>query len=193
MSLRHNGQVAAAAAAEQEALAAAGAQSYLGFHLQRVDGLLHDDRQRRRLVEAAGTAAAARAAFVAVAGVDIDPSWALGHRKDVDAIRGGDPRHAASESSHAKLLRSRLAGLRSHAAGGESLPLVLDDAFRELAREDRPALLELLVERSHEQQIIFLTDDEEIATWARLEALAGEIAIVEPVASNENRRAGVAA
>ena len=49
------------------------------------------------------------------------------------------------------------------------------------------------VERSREHQIIFLTDDEEIATWARVEALAGEMAVVEPVATNTNRRAGVAA
>lgn len=85
-----------------------------------------------------------------------------------------------------------LEGLRSSAAGGESLPMVLDDSFREIAREDRPALLELLVERSREQQIIFLTDDEDIATWARLESLAGDMAIVEPVATNSNRKAGIA-
>ena len=70
--------------------------------------------------------------------------------------------------------------------------MVLDDSFREIAREDRPALLELLVERSREQQIIFLTDDEDIATWARLESLAGDMAIVEPVATNSNRKAGIA-
>lgn len=192
LSLRHNDRVGEAEAAEQEALAAAGAQSYLGFHLQRVDGLLADDLQRRRLVEAAGTAEAARAAFVAAAGVDIEPSWALGHRKDVDAIREGH-RALIGGSSHAKLLRSRLHGLRAPAAGGETLPLVLDDAFRDLEREDRPALLELLVQASADQQIVFLTDDEEIATWARLEALAGELAVVEPVATNANRRAGVAA
>ncbi len=191
LSLRHNGRVEAAEVAEVAALNAAGAQSYLGFHLQRVDGLLADDRQRRRLMEAAEAATQAKAAFVAILGVDLDASWALRHRRDVDVLRAGG--RAQVESSHAKLLRSRLEGLRREATGGECLPLVLDDAFREIAREDRPALLELLVERSREQQIIFLTDDEEIATWARVEALAGEMAVVEPVATNTNRRAGVAA
>ena len=100
---------------------------------------------------------------------------------------------STSSSSNAKLLRNRLEQLRSSAAGGESLPMVLDDSFREIAREDRPALLELLVERSREQQIIFLTDDEEIATWAKLEALAGDMAVVEPIATNSNRKAGIAA
>jgi hypothetical protein len=29
-------------------------------------------------------------------------------------------------------------------------------------------------------QVMLLTDDEAIASWARLEALAGELALVEP-------------
>jgi hypothetical protein len=194
MSLRHNVRLETAEAAEKSALEAAGAQSYLGFHLQRVDGLLDDDRQRRRLMQAADTAKQARAAFVTMVGLDIEPSWAVDHRSDVEALRAGHRGELnGRESSHAKLLRSRLEGLRSSAAGGESLPMVLDDSFREIAREDRPALLELLVERSREQQIIFLTDDEEIATWARLESLAGDMAVVEPVATNSNRKAGIAA
>ncbi|MSX87115.1 MAG: hypothetical protein F2754_06985, partial [Actinobacteria bacterium] len=183
MSLRHNGRLEGAEAAETAALEAAGAQSYLGFHLQRVDGLLSDDRQRRRLMHAADIAKQARQSFATMVGLDIEPSWAVDHRGDVEARRAGHRGEISGrESSHAKLLRGRLEGLRSSAAGGESLPMVLDDSFREIAREDRPALLELLVERSREQQIIFLTDDEDIATWARLESLAGDMAIVEPVA-----------
>ena len=193
MSLRHNGRLEGAEAAETAALEAAGAQSYLGFHLQRVDGLLSDDRQRRRLMHAADIAKQARQSFATMVGLDIEPSWAVDHRGDVEARRAGHRGEISGrESSHAKLLRGRLEGLRSSAAGGESLPMVLDDSFREIAREDRPALLELLVERSREQQIIFLTDDEDIATWARLESLAGDMAIVEPVATNSNRKAGIA-
>jgi len=193
MSLRHNGRLEGAEAAETAALEAAGAQSYLGFHLQRVDGLLSDDRQRRRLMHAADIAKQARQSFATMVGLDIEPSWAVDHQGDVEARRAGHRGEISGrESSHAKLLRGRLEGLRSSAAGGESLPMVLDDSFREIAREDRPALLELLVERSREQQIIFLTDDEDIATWARLESLAGDMAIVEPVATNSNRKAGIA-
>lgn len=192
LSLRHNARLAEAESAEQDALTKVGAQSYLGFHLQRVDGLLNDDKERRRLMQAADNATRTRAAFATLVGLDIDPSWALAHRNDVEATRRGHETDVSGrQSSHAKLLRSRLDGLRAGAAGGESLPLVLDDAFRDIAREDRPALLELLVERSSEQQIIFLTNDDEIATWARLEALAGDVAVVEPVATNANRRAGV--
>ena len=38
---------------ETKALKAAGAQSYLGFHLQRVNGLLASDQHRKRLMRAA--------------------------------------------------------------------------------------------------------------------------------------------
>jgi hypothetical protein len=193
LSLRSNGRLAKAEAAELEALSAAGAQSYLGFHLQRVDGLLADERQRRDLMKAADAAAQARGAFISLVGIDLDASWALSRRPVIEARRAGRHEGAAVESGYAKLLRTRLDALLSESIGGESLPLVLDDAFRDVAREDRPALLELLVERSHQQQIVFLSNDEEIATWARLEALAGELSVVEPVAANANRRTGVAA
>ena len=48
--------------AEEEALAAAGAQSYLGFHLQRVNGLLTSDQARKRLMQASEEHRAARSA-----------------------------------------------------------------------------------------------------------------------------------
>ncbi len=193
LSLRHNSRLAAAEVAEREALAAAGAQSYLGFHLQRVDGLLHDDQQRKRLMQAAAHADQARADFRALVGEDIEPDWAIARRQEIEACQFGDtPSTRSSVSGHLRLLAARLDKLGG-ATTGESLPLVLDEAFRDIERPDRPALLELLVERAARQQVVLLTEDEEIATWARLEALAGQVAVVEPVASNDLRRAEVAA
>ena len=43
-----------------------------------------------------------------------------------------------------------------------------------------PALLELLVRSSAHQQIILLTEDQSIASWARLESMTGTMALVEP-------------
>jgi hypothetical protein len=193
LSLRHNSRLASAEAAEKEALAAAGAQSYLGFHLQRIDGLLDDERQRKRLMQAAEHTAKARAAFSAIAGGEIEPDWAIAHRREVEARRAGAVHESTmATSGHTRLLASRLDVLRGAAAAGEGLPLVLDEAFRDIDRDDRPALLELLVERSAHQQVVLLTEDEEIATWARVEALAGQIAVVEPVATNAVRQAAVA-
>src|SRR4029078_5448101 len=39
--------------AEEEGLTEAGAQTYLGFHLQRVNGLLSSDANRKKLMAAA--------------------------------------------------------------------------------------------------------------------------------------------
>jgi hypothetical protein len=41
-------------------------------------------------------------------------------------------------------------------------------------------LLELLSSGAGSPQIIFLTEDEDVASWARLEALTGDVSIVEP-------------
>ena len=35
---------------------------------------------------------------------------------------------------------------------------------------------------SANQQVIYLTEDPDVASWARVEALTGQLAIVEPVA-----------
>ena len=44
----------------------------------------------------------------------------------------------------------------------------------------KPALLELLRRTAGTPQAILLTDDEDVASWARLEALAGELTVLEP-------------
>ena len=43
-----------------------------------------------------------------------------------------------------------------------------------------PELLELLMKASPDQQVIYLTDDPDVAEWARVEALTGAMSIVEP-------------
>ena len=44
----------------------------------------------------------------------------------------------------------------------------------------KPALLELLRRTAGTPQVILLTDDEDVASWARLEALTGELTVLEP-------------
>ena len=36
------------------------------------------------------------------------------------------------------------------------------------------------------QQVLFLTNDADVATWARAEAIAGNLALIEPTASAES-------
>jgi uncharacterized protein YhaN len=75
---------------------------------------------------------------------------------------------------------ARLVELRNLGSSGESFPLVLDDPFIDVDRSTKPALLELLNHTDNAPQMIFLTEDEDVASWARLEALTGVLSIVEP-------------
>lgn len=53
----------------------------------------------------------------------------------------------------------------------------------------KPFLLELLGRSAGEPQIVFLTGDEDVASWARLEALTGEVALIEPAPEHDEVRA----
>lgn len=189
--------------AEEEALAAAGAQSYLGFHLQRVNGMLSSEAARKRLMAAADEHRRAVAAWQRLAG-DVPVEWAVEHHEEVAAAArvhddvqahahmSADPHDIDDQTTDlAHVLVARLAELRRLGGAGESFPLLLDDPLAGLDRAAKPALLELLSHSSGSPQLIYLTEDEDVASWARLEALTGALAIVEPDAepSGVDRRA----
>jgi hypothetical protein len=189
---------------EADALKAAGAQSYLGFHLQRVNGLLASDQHRKRLIQAAEEHRESVAAWRGVAG-DVEVAWALEHRDAIDAAsrlrrqisaidaEGGEITVVEdADADLAQALMRRLAEVRAVGPGGESFPLILDDPLRELTAGQKPALLELLVRASTGQQLVYLTEDDAVAAWARLEALTGELTVLEPTAMTEQRSAPVA-
>jgi len=180
-------RVESASAAEAEALAAAGAQSYLGFHLQRVNGLLGSDAKRRRLLEASERHRDAQARWAVLAG-NVTVEWAMANRaevmaaaatrqrvENVDAAMGGDVVGAVSH-----VLGQRLAQLRKVGPGQESFPFVLDEPFGGLDEAVVPPLLELLLAQSANQQIMLFTSSPSIAAWARLEAMTGALEVIEP-------------
>ncbi|MDZ7679275.1 MAG: hypothetical protein U5K29_12075 [Acidimicrobiales bacterium] len=183
--------------AEEDALERAGASSYLGFHLQRVNSLLSSDQSRRELSEAAEAHRDAVDAWQKQAG-DVPVAWALDHREDIVSaarvrVRAENP---ASEievedlgSVLAEELVVRLAEARRIGQTGESFPLVLDDPFVNFDSSVKPALLELLVESSHRQQVLLLTEDPDVAAWARLEAITGALSVVEPSAAEATTEA----
>ncbi|HMQ26144.1 MAG TPA: hypothetical protein PKA98_09160, partial [Acidimicrobiales bacterium] len=96
-------------------------------------------------------------------------------------------------SGMAHALIGRLAQLRTVGPRRESFPLVLDDPFIELDASVKPSLLELLGRAATNQQIIYLTEDDDVASWAKIEALTGDLAVLEPSAPEPpplpNRRA----
>ncbi|OWY60084.1 hypothetical protein B7486_71105 [cyanobacterium TDX16] len=55
---------------------------------------------------------------------------------------------------------------------------MLDDPLGDLGA--KAPLLELVSRASLEQQIIYLTQDDEVASWARVESMTGALAIFEP-------------
>ena len=136
------------------------------------------------------------AAWQQLAG-DIPVAWALTHREEVQAAsrlrHDVDALGALSDtvpevdedltSDLVHVLVSRLAAARS--VGGEGVPIILDDPFREVEASVKPLLLELIGRAAGRPQVVFLTEDEDVASWARLEALTGEVALVEPDASGD--------
>jgi hypothetical protein len=192
MSLWFQLKMVRARRAEEQALVDAGAQSYLGFHLQRVNGLLASDSHRKRLMQAADERRIAAQQWQRFAG-DIPLEWALAHRDQVEAAArlhrsaltidnfANEPpqirRDLTTELAHT--LVERIAAVRNAGRNGESLPLVLDDPFRSVDPTVKPLLLELLGTASG-AQLVYLTGDEDVASWARLETLTGDLSIIEP-------------
>ena len=193
VSVWFRSSVSRAAKAEEEALSDAGAQSYLGFQIQRVNGLLSSEQHRRTLMNAAESHRQAVRAWRSIAG-EVSVDWALDHREEIiTAARARHDSHTVGALAStgplidddrtadlARVVAARLHELRHLGIGGESFPLVLDDPLIELDKAMKPALLELLGRTDDAPQLIFLTQDEDVASWARLEALTGALSIVEP-------------
>jgi hypothetical protein len=178
---------------EDAAVEAAGAASYLTFQIHRVNRLHGSAAQRRRLVLAADALRAAQSEWRLLAG-EIPVEWAFEHRGEVaraarrlrssDVVR--NPMAVALSSGEttaaelAEVLRSRVASLEHAGPLGESLPMLLDDPFNEIEPDAKAILLETLTRSAGRCQVIYLTDDPNVASWARVEALTGDLAIVEP-------------
>ena len=197
-SLRYYHQVVGAEQAENEALEGLGAESYLGFHLQRVNTLLSSDQGRRRLMSAAEEHRVALAEWELLAG-EISVEWALDHEDQIrtaarsteTANQIGRVSRPVAESTErvvsevSAALLTRLTEVKAMGPGGESFPALLDEPFSEVPHEARAELLELVANAGAGQQIILLTDDDEVASWARLESMTGTVAIVDLQAPTE--------
>ncbi len=193
-SLVYWNRVRRASNAESEALEAAGVPSYLGFHLDRVNSLLANDRARRVLLEAADVHRAARSDWEQLVGNSVTTEWATEHKDEIlaaarlrqdvvgssaiGATGGGD-----LITRFAQGLNTRLAAVRSVGRRHQTLPLILDDTLLGIDSQLKAPLLELLSKATVSQQVLFLTSDPDVANWARAEAIAGNLALIEPVAS----------
>lgn len=177
---------------EEQALHEAGAHSYLTFQINRVNEVVANDQHRRAMVLAAEYHRAALVEWQLLVG-DIPVEWAIERRRQIrqEAQRPSgssfaaepdrqtiDPSKTGDDLAHS-LLR-RLEELRTLGAGGESFPAFLDDPLTSLDPGSKARLLEQISAASKRQQMILLTEDADVAAWARVEALTGDVRVVEP-------------
>lgn len=187
-------RLSSARSEEAAALAVAGVDSYLAFTLQRVNRLVVDDHQRRRLLQARDAHRAALAQWQLLAG-EVPVEWAVERRGEVRrmsaalrqaaGVRSAMTSHLSDHQRDTALigpvLADRVAAAVTAGPGGESLPVVLDDALADLAPEAKQLLLARLFESSARVQVIYLTEaDQEVIDWARMEQVGGGVALVEP-------------
>ncbi len=186
---------------EELALEAAGAQSFMSFQINRVNGLLANDHHRKQMMKAAEYHRAAVAEWQLLAG-DVSVDWAFEYRQQIRtsasklrnslgvrnpmAMTMSRAETTTADLTHA-LLR-RLSEVRSLGAGGESFPIFLDEPFTRVPPELKPELLGVLLDASQRQQVIFLTEDADVASWARLETLAEQLTLVEPAQRDDGQR-----
>lgn len=197
MAFMFRARIEAVQRMEQSALADAGVDSYLGYVVGRVNDMMEDTESRRRRLAVAEDHRAAAVRWTRVAG-DVSVEWALAHHEEIETaarlrkelatlgqISTTAPALDDETTALAQSLISHLGRLRTIGSGGESMPLVLDDPFTAVAPSTKLTLMELLARTAGAPQVILLTDQDEVATWARLEALTGEVALVEPSISTQ--------
>lgn len=195
LSIARRRRMLAARVAEQEALERAGAGSYRGFQLQRVNAVLASSGAEHRLAEAADAHRSALLAWRELVG-DVDVEVALRLKARVAALVGGDDvvddghdprRPVASRPTSAgstpaalsRALAARLAQQARAGAGQEPLPLVLDEPFDGLPDAVVRELLELVL-ATDGVQVILLTEDAAITAWAQQRAGSGRLAVLSP-------------
>jgi hypothetical protein len=188
-----------AAIAERTALAEAGAQSYIGFHLQRVNGLIDGHENRFRLAKAAEEQRLAVDGWKLMVG-EVAAEWAMTMRSEIEAAARGRAGEAARASrlgdglprvdamqpaDLAQSLVARLADLRHAGTTGEALPLILDEPMVGVDGAVKQWVLELVARSAGSPQVVYLTEDPDIAAWARVEAIAGNLSVIEPAPDAE--------
>lgn len=195
LSIARRRRMLAARVAEQEALERAGAASYRGFQLQRVNAVLATSGAEHRLAEAADAHRAALLVWRDLVG-DVDVEVALRLKARVAAAVGGDggadaaheprrpvasraPATGSTPASLSRALTARLAQQARAGAGQEPLPLVLDEPFDGLPDGVVRELLELVL-ATDGVQVILLTEDAAITAWAQQRAGTGRLAVLTP-------------
>ena len=158
--------------------------------------MLSSSETRKQAATAADHKKAAEA-WRDVAG-EISAEWALADREEIIAAallqRGASPLNGTQETYEP--VEGSLAANLAHASSRISRTFATSAPKARACRcywtirfsldaSVKPALLELLSRSAGSPQVLLLTNDPDVLTWARLEALTGEIGILEAAPSIE--------
>src|SRR5579872_5016723 len=132
---------------------------------------------------------------------DISPEWALQNRPAIERLSARMTGHVAEGAPHydidpaevAHWLAARFTALRKVGPAGESLPLILDDPLLGIDAGVKQWILELIGRSAGTPQVVYLTSDPDVAAWARVEAIAGHLAVLEPSPDDAGATAELAA
>ena len=183
-------RLAEARVQEDEALDEAGAQSYLGLHIQRVNSLISNNERRSEMLVADEHYRLALEEWKSLAG-DIPMRWVLEHSYEIaqaamlrqELIEQGAlaVEDGVVDDSGLLFLRSLRSWITTADGLGKrsGLPIICNDPFQELDSPATPVLLEELTRTSLRHQVIFLTNDPDVISWAAAEAVAGHISLLE--------------
>ena len=194
LSIVYRRRMEKARKAERRALEAAGAETYLAFRLQRMNSMFDGGADRSRLAHAVGAHRDALTRWQHVAGdVSVELAFELKDRviaasRRLQEAGGGAAAATAAAAEPAELAQAlivRMNELRHAGLGGESLPLILDEPLQGVSPSVKQWVLELVGRSAGSPQIVYLTSDTDVANWARMEALSGELSILEPEPSQE--------
>jgi len=92
------------------------------------------------------------------------------------------PRETMAKRLLARMARARSAGAEVGGPSGESLPVILDDPLLRVAVDRRCDLLDMLARVSERVQVIYVTEDPVVVSWARQRAGENDLLLLEPVA-----------
>ena len=183
-------RLAEARVQEDEALGEAGAQSYLGLHIQRVNSLISNNERRSEMLVADEQYRLALDEWKRLVG-DIPMRWVLEHNYEIaqasvlrqELIEQGAlaVEDGVVDDSGLLFLRSLRSWITTADGLGKrsGLPIICNDPFQELEAPAKPVLLEELTRTSLRHQVIFLTNDPDVISWAAAEAVAGHISLLE--------------
>jgi hypothetical protein len=191
-SLMFRRRMTRARGARDEALSRAGKQSYIGFQLQRVDRMLDGQKSLARVAMASEEQRLATSAWRRIAG-EISPAWALQNRKAIEGLsarldsdsNGPAVRPDVDPAELAHWLAARFTTLRRVGPPAESVPLIMDDPLLGIEAGVKQWVLELVGRSAGSPQVVFLTSDPDVAAWARVEAIAGHLSVLEPAPEDD--------